>query len=33
MAEDEVIPYRHALKLKEVLKEGDEFVTIENGSA
>ncbi|HET7117335.1 MAG TPA: alpha/beta fold hydrolase [Hanamia sp.] len=29
---DKVIPYRCAAKLKKVLKPGDEFITIENGS-
>lgn len=29
---DKVIPYRCAEKLKKVLKPGDEFITIENGS-
>ncbi|HEY5463265.1 MAG TPA: alpha/beta fold hydrolase [Hanamia sp.] len=28
---DGVIPYRYAIKLKKVLKPGDEFITIENG--
>lgn len=31
-SKDKVIPHRHALKLKAVLKEGDEFVTIENAA-
>lgn len=30
--DDGVIPYRNALKLKAVLKSGDEFVTIEKGT-
>lgn len=29
---DVVIPYHYAIKLKKVLKPGDEFITIENGS-
>lgn len=29
---DKVIPYRNASKLKKVLKPGDEFITIENGT-
>jgi uncharacterized protein len=29
---DKVIPYRNAVKLKKVLKPGDEFITIENGT-
>ena len=29
---DETIPYRSAAKLKKVLKPGDQFITIENGS-
>lgn len=31
-SKDGVIPHRHALKLKAALKEGDEFVTIENAA-
>ena len=31
-SKDGVIPHRHALKLKDVLKEGDEFVSIDNGA-
>jgi pimeloyl-ACP methyl ester carboxylesterase len=30
--DDGVIPYKNAVRLKEVLKAGDEFVTINNGS-
>lgn len=29
---DWIIPYRHAAKLKKVLKSGDEFITIDKGS-
>jgi alpha-beta hydrolase superfamily lysophospholipase len=29
---DKIIPYRNATKLKKVLKPGDEFITIENGT-
>ena len=30
--DDWIIPYRHAAKLKKVLKPGDEFITIDKGS-
>jgi len=30
--DDGVIPYRNASRLKDVLKPGDEFITIEGGS-
>jgi len=29
---DKVIPYRNAAKLKKVLKKGDEFITLQNGT-
>jgi predicted esterase len=29
---DQTIPYREAAKLKKVLKPGDEFISIENGT-